>query len=128
VPVADILKHNNLKSAASIKAGQKLRIPSAAAAKAPAVRPAATVAKPAAAQPETAAVTAEKMDTIMPETSLEKADSQAQRVEPAKKQSRMSTKTKFFILFIVQTVVSALLSYMLALWVFNRNSSYKRGA
>ncbi len=142
VAVTDILKHNGLASGSAIKAGQKLKIPSATAAKTAAAakaapakpKPAAaakpTAVKPTAAQPETTALApaAEKMDTIMPAASLENPDSQARPAEPAKKQSRMSTKTKFFILFVVQTVVSALLAYVIALWVFNRNGSYKRGA
>ena len=137
VPVADILRHNGLSSASAIKAGQRLKIPSPTAAKtAPAkpkpsatAKPAPSAARPATAQPETAAVTAaEKMDTIMPEASLEKPDSPAQQAESAKKQSRMSTKAKFFILFVVQTVISALLSYVIALWVINRSAGYKRGA
>jgi LysM repeat protein len=137
VAVADILKHNGLSSGSAIKPGQKLKIPQAAAAKpataakaAPAKPKPAAAAKPATAQPETTALApaAEKMDTIMPEASLEKPDSQARPAEPAKKQTRMSTKTKFFILFVVQTVVSALLAYLIALWAVNRNNSYKRGA
>ena len=138
VAVNDILRHNNLTSTSGIKAGQKLKIPSPAAAKvaptkpkpAAAAKPAPATAKPAAAQPatETLAPAAEKMDTILPEAALEKPDSQATAAEPAKKQSRFSTKAKFFILFVVQTLISALLSYVIALWVVNRGAGYKRGA
>jgi murein DD-endopeptidase MepM/ murein hydrolase activator NlpD len=134
VPIADILRHNGLASASAIKIGQKLKIPSPAAAKATPAKPAPAAAKPAAkpavaqSATETLAPATEKMDTILPEASLEQPDTQAPPVEPAKKQSRgISTKTKFFILFVVQTIVSALLAYVIALWVVNRGGGYKRG-
>ena len=102
----------------------------APAAAKPAPAAAKPAAKPVAVQPaaETLAPAAEKMDTILPEAALEKPDSQFQTSEPAKKQSRFSTKAKFFILFVVQTIVSALLAYVIALWVVNRGGGYKRGA
>ncbi len=137
VPIADILRHNGLANASAIKIGQKLKIPSPAAAKAAPAKPkpAPTAVKPAAkpapAQPAagTLAPAAEKMDTILPETAPEQSDTQAVPAEPDRKPSRgISTKTKFFILFVVQTVVSALLAYVIALWVVNRGGGYKRGA
>ena len=129
VPVADILKHNGLKGTAGIKAGQKLKIPSKTAAPAAKPKP-APAAKPAAALPETAALApaTEKLDTIMPEAAAEKPDTLAPPPEQARKPSKMSVKTKFFILVVVQTLISALLSYLIAVWVVNRNGGYKRGA
>ncbi|MDI6740837.1 MAG: LysM peptidoglycan-binding domain-containing protein [Candidatus Edwardsbacteria bacterium] len=141
VTAPDIMKHNNLASASRIKAGQKLKIPgkpAPAAKPATAPKPASSHGKPAPAvaapvqiKPDTAAAAAETavMDTILPETQPEAKAGLAQAPKPQKKPSRMSAKTKYFILVVIQTVISALLSYLIATWVVNRNTgSYKRGA
>jgi murein DD-endopeptidase MepM/ murein hydrolase activator NlpD len=130
VPVADILKHNHLASAGAIKIGQKLKIPAKQSSPAkPKTAPAVPV--PAQATPDPAPpVETAAMDTILPEPQPETMAATVQPAPAVKKPPRMSTKTKFFILFVVQTIVSGLLAYLIALWVVNRGGGggYKRGA
>lgn len=124
VPIADILSANGLSRTAVIKAGQRLRIPSRTAA-----------AKPAAATPAPrpepivtpAPAVAQQMDTILPEAAPDTAPAPAPAPAP-RRPGRMSTKAKFFILFVFQTIVSALLAYVIARWVANQGGGDKRGS
>jgi LysM repeat protein len=130
VPVSDILKYNNnLASAGAIRIGQKIRIPGKQTAPAK-PKPAPAAAVPAQAKPDPAPpVETAAMDTILPEAQPDSQAVAAQAAPEAKKPWRMGTKAKFFILFVVQTIVSGLLAYLIAVWVSNRNSGgYKRGA
>jgi len=122
VPIADILAANGLSRTAVIKAGQKLKIPSKTPAK-PAAKPAPQPAP--AAEPVVAPAPA--MDTIIPEYVLDSLPAAAPAPAP-RRPGRMSTKTKFFVLFVVQTIVSALLAYVIARWVVSQGGGYKRGS
>ncbi|MCU0606483.1 MAG: LysM peptidoglycan-binding domain-containing protein [Candidatus Edwardsbacteria bacterium] len=124
VPIADILAANGLSRSAVIKAGQKLKIPSRTAAAKPAA--AAPAPKP---EPIVSAAPGPAMDTIMPEIALDSTPAPAPASTPApRRPGRMSTKTKFFILFVFQTIVSALLAYVIARWVASQGGGYKRGS
>lgn len=123
VPIADILSYNGLKSGTAIKAGQKLKLPPKTAAAKPAA--AAPAPRP---EPVVSPVPGPAMDTILPEPQPETLAAPVAPAPAPKKPPRMSTKTKFFILFVVQTIVSGLLAYLIAVWVVNRGGSgYKRG-